>query len=129
SGSLTCSHSRPRARGQATVEMAITVTLLLLMGLGVFDLGSAFTVMITLDQAAREGARIGMDASVSDDTIRSTVTAAAGSYSPVITAISRPTSQVSVTASYSFTSALPIVSAVWGGGGLVISRTHVAQSR
>lgn len=44
-------------RGAAAVEFALVVPLLLLLVVGIVDFGRAFSVQITLTQAARAGAR------------------------------------------------------------------------
>jgi len=47
-------------RGQAIVELALTLPLLLLVVLGVFDFGLMFERFEVVTNAAREGARIGV---------------------------------------------------------------------
>jgi Flp pilus assembly protein TadG len=47
-----------RERGSALVEMAITLPLLLLVSVGIFEFGRAFQTWQVLTNAAREGARI-----------------------------------------------------------------------
>ena len=54
--------SRPAGEGgQEMVEFAILLPLLLLVALGVLDLGRAFFAAITITNAARVGARFGME--------------------------------------------------------------------
>ena len=51
-------HTQPPAqRGQAIVEFALVAPILIILIMGVFDLGLAFFTNITLQNAAREGAR------------------------------------------------------------------------
>ena len=57
--------------GQALVELALSLTLLLLLVFGLFEFGRAMYVLNTLNYAAREGARI---ASVSNPLDRGNVT-------------------------------------------------------
>lgn len=45
--------------GQAVVELALTLSILLMILLGALDLGRAFFSYITIINAAREGARVG----------------------------------------------------------------------
>jgi len=45
------------AQGQSIVEFALVLPLLLIIIVGVFDLGRAFFALITINNAAREGAR------------------------------------------------------------------------
>lgn len=51
---------RKGRKGQALVELAIALPLLVLIMIGVLDLGRAFFGVITITNAAREGARIAM---------------------------------------------------------------------
>src|SRR5579864_4553021 len=51
--------SRPRQRGQSLVEFAISSTVLLLLAMGLIDLSRAFYFSVSLQGAAREGARHG----------------------------------------------------------------------
>jgi len=48
-----------RTRGQGIVEFALLLPVLILILVGVFDLGRAFHALITITNAAREGARYG----------------------------------------------------------------------
>ena len=52
--------SRRDRRGQAAVEFALILPLLVLMMVGVFDLGRAVYAWSTLNNSAREGARQGI---------------------------------------------------------------------
>jgi Flp pilus assembly protein TadG len=52
------SRHRRRARGQALVEFALVVPLLILIFMGLFDAGRAVFAWNTLSNAAREGARV-----------------------------------------------------------------------
>jgi Flp pilus assembly protein TadG len=49
-----------RERGQAVIELALTLPLLLLIVLGVFDFGLMFQKYEVVTNAAREGARVGV---------------------------------------------------------------------
>lgn len=48
---------RPHESGQAIVEAALLLPILLLFLLGTVDLGRAFTIYVSVANAAREGAR------------------------------------------------------------------------
>jgi Flp pilus assembly protein TadG len=50
--------TRNNERGTAMIEMAITLPLLLLVAVGIFEFGRAFQTWQVLTNAAREGARI-----------------------------------------------------------------------
>ena len=49
-----------RERGQAIIELALTLPLLLLIVLGIFDFGLMFQKYEVVTNAAREGARVGV---------------------------------------------------------------------
>src|SRR5438034_10261274 len=50
---------RRRQRGQSLVEFAVSSTVLLLLAMGLIDLSVAFYFSVSLQDAAREGARHG----------------------------------------------------------------------
>lgn len=47
-------------RGQATVELALLLPVILLLLFGIAEFGRAFNAYITLENAVREGARLGV---------------------------------------------------------------------
>jgi len=49
-----------RQAGQAAVELALVIPLLLLLVFGVFEFGRLLNAYLTLQHAAREGARLGV---------------------------------------------------------------------
>ncbi len=51
--------TQKRARGQSLVEFAFCLPVLMLLVLGIFDLGRAFNAHIVITNAAREGAYYG----------------------------------------------------------------------
>jgi hypothetical protein len=68
------------AHGQGIVEFALLLPILILILVGVFDLGRAFHALITITNAAREGARYGtLHASDEDGMVQAAVNEAAGS--------------------------------------------------
>jgi len=52
-------HCRARARGQSLVEFALTLPILILILLGILDLGRAYNAQIIITNAARDGAYYG----------------------------------------------------------------------
>ena len=52
-------NSHRRTAGQGLVEFALLLPILALLLVGVFELGRAFHVLITLNNAGREAARFG----------------------------------------------------------------------
>ena len=57
--SQTCTVTRRRQRGQAVVEFALVLPILLILLLGIVDFGFGFKTRITVTNATREGARFG----------------------------------------------------------------------
>ena len=53
-----------RRRGVAAVEFAVVLPLLMLLLLGIWELGRIIHVQITLNNAARDGARLGAQANI-----------------------------------------------------------------
>jgi len=64
-------------RGTALVELAFVVTPILVLSIGVYEFGRALQAQVVVVQAAREGARLGMDSLLSDATIQAAVVEAA----------------------------------------------------
>lgn len=63
-------HTNPnrRRRGVAAVEFAVTLPLLLLLLVGIWELGRIINVQITLNNAARDGARLAAQANIINTT-------------------------------------------------------------
>ncbi len=60
-------------RGAALLETAITIPLVLLISVAIFEFGRAFQTWQVLTNAAREGARIAVLTDTTDDQIRASV--------------------------------------------------------
>jgi len=60
-------------RGQSLVELALTIPVLLLLLIGVVEIGNALNVYMTVVDAGRDGARLGSKGSVSDAEVRNVV--------------------------------------------------------
>lgn len=58
-------------RGQALVEAAITIPILLLISVGIFEFGRAYQTWQVLTNASREGARIAILPGSAADSVRS----------------------------------------------------------
>jgi Flp pilus assembly protein TadG len=77
--------ARSREAGTSVVEMAIVLPLLLLLVFAIGDFGIAYTRWVSLTNAAREGARVGVvfrnpcDAATVESQIRATVASFANS--------------------------------------------------
>ncbi|HVL68968.1 MAG TPA: TadE/TadG family type IV pilus assembly protein [Vicinamibacterales bacterium] len=61
--------------GAALLETAITIPLVLLVTVSIFEFGRAYQTWQILTNAAREGARVAILADATDERIRNTVTA------------------------------------------------------
>ncbi len=67
-------HSRTTGeRGQALLEVAMTLPLLLLVAVGIFEFGRAYQTWQILTNAAREGARIAVLPGIDDDAVEERV--------------------------------------------------------
>jgi Flp pilus assembly protein TadG len=62
-----------KERGAALIEAAVTIPIILLITVAVFDLGKAYQTWQVLTNAAREGARVSVIASKTDDQVRQVV--------------------------------------------------------
>jgi Flp pilus assembly protein TadG len=60
-------------RGAALLEAAITIPIILLISVGIFEFGRAYQTWQVLTNAAREGARIAIINGNTDDNVRDTV--------------------------------------------------------
>lgn len=52
------SRSRPRDRGAVALEFALVLPILLILSMGIIEFGRAYNAVISLQGAAREGARV-----------------------------------------------------------------------
>ena len=60
-------------RGQALLETAITLPIILLVSVGIFEFGRAYQVQQVLTNAAREGARVAVLPGITDAVVTATV--------------------------------------------------------
>ncbi|HUE75341.1 MAG TPA: TadE/TadG family type IV pilus assembly protein [Chloroflexota bacterium] len=115
--------------GQALVEMALVVLIMLSLMGGLFEFGRAFYAYITVIDAAREGARWAMSSQTTDGAITTRVEERAAPFILTrvdIDANTPSAGRISISPVHEFTPILPIDSA-WGGGPLEISYTAVSQ--
>lgn len=66
-------HLRKNERGAALLETAITIPIILLISVGIFEFGRAYQTWQVLTNAAREGARIAILSDKTDSDVQSTV--------------------------------------------------------
>jgi Flp pilus assembly protein TadG len=120
------------SQGQSTVELALVLIPLLLVIMGIFDMGRAVLTSHLLAGGAREGARVGISAARTADQICSRAAAAVplgdvppvsacGAAGPLTVAVlhrgtaGAPDDPVEVTLRYEFRPITPLVSQVIGG--------------
>ena len=60
-------------RGAALLETAVTIPLILLISVGIFEFGRAYQTWQVLTNAAREGARVAVINGTTDDDVRAAV--------------------------------------------------------
>jgi len=118
---------RRRTRGQVIVELAILIPLLVLLAFGVIEFGRAVLGQLIVFHAARDGARMAVDASVNDTRITATVNKAAAPLTPTSIQITRPTGEVRVRVTYDFDPMIPFIHEFWGGGPVTIAHTAVSR--
>ena len=135
-------------RGQALVETAVTLPLILLVAVGIFEFGRAYQTLQVLTNAAREGARVAVlpDSTPSDVQARVTAYLQAGqldnSMNATVTvnqavplsigATSAAASQVTVNYPFSFMVLNSVVNLVVKGstlGGAPVTLTASAEMR
>ena len=114
----------PRRRrpdsGEALVEMALVLPILLVLSLGMLDFGRAFHAKSILDQAAREGARVAvvtvpLNAGPAQTTVANVLTAAGMTGGPAATVSAVDGNHmVTVTVTYNFQFVTPGVFSLIG---------------
>jgi Flp pilus assembly protein TadG len=117
---------RNNERGTAIAELALLVGVICLIAVGVFEFGRVFHTYLSVVNGAREGARAAMDGNKTDSQLQSIASTAASPVS-VTVAVSHSGAQTTVSVSSSFTSSIPFVSSVWGGGSLVMTRAFTSE--
>lgn len=122
-----------RQRGQSLVEMALVLPLLLLILLGIVDLGRVFNAYIVITNASREGALYGSfnppkDSAAVTDIKNRVLREASGSGIAIeldrVVVVSSGVAAgdpVTVTVAYPFGAVSDIIGSFWGGGDLMLS--------
>lgn len=118
--------------GQSLLEFALVLPILVLVVLGLFDLGYGVFTQNLLANAAREGARTGIIISNTDDVIRQQVRKTAPTLSLTDAQIvidPSPTrtfnAPVAVTVTFVYTPVTPVLGAIVGGGGLSLASKSI----
>jgi hypothetical protein len=117
-------------RGAALLETAITIPLLLLVAVAIFEFGRAYQTWQVMTNAAREGARLSVLPNATEDDVRATVVnymqggaipdAAPGMVTVNRNAVvnGRPASQIDIAYPFEFMVIGPVAQLVQGGGNL-----------
>ena len=117
--------------GQGLVEFALVLPILVLILLGVLDLGLAIYANTTVSNTAREGARAAVVGGNVNQAIQTTAIGVYSSNSSVFTyTVSSPITSgnpVTVTVSYSFTAATPFIGQYLGTSGQIVIRSTASM--
>ncbi len=111
-------------RGQGLVEFALIIPILMLMIMGILDLGRALYAYSVVANSAREGARYGSTAPTDDSGVIAVARAAAVGLDPaqLNVTVSHPGgNSVHVQVAYTFRLVTPLVGQVLGGGAILLS--------
>jgi Flp pilus assembly protein TadG len=118
---------RRKEKGQSLLEFALALPVLLIILAGVLDLGRAYYVYVALTDAAAEGATYAaIKPSDTDGVFTRAQDASSGlvEIDPSLVEVDCPTTvsgaPITVTVSYSFTLATPVVSAMVPDGVLML---------
>lgn len=125
---------RRRDRGQATVELALILPILLLLLLGIAQFGLIFQAQLAIDSAARDGARLG--AIGADDTaIKNRVAATSGFDATALTITVSPQAprasgdELTVSVGYNVRIIVPMFEQLLGGSGGTFAVSATAKMR
>jgi Flp pilus assembly protein TadG len=118
--------TRARQAGQALAEMAIVVSVMLVMALALFDIGRGVHAYIAVIQGARDGARVAMESGATDAEVTSAAKSAAAPLDPAVN-VERSAGSVRVTVSYQYEPISPFAGLLLGGPTLDLSSTMVSQ--
>jgi len=110
-------------KGQALVEMALIIPLLLVLLLGIFEFGRLFNAYLTVQHATREAARVGV-LGASDSEIIALVATRAVTLDPALLSVAVSPSEadrdtgtvMTVTVDYTFQVVMPFISTLLGTG-------------
>jgi Flp pilus assembly protein TadG len=126
--------NKTKTNGQSLVELAIVLPLLLLIVMGIFDLGRGVFYYSAIHNAAREGARYGAIDHCDTAGIRNAATSMTGSLGDHLT-VDEPTkyyvdgelSRIVVTVRYEFEAITPLVGAFLGENGRITLESQARQ--
>lgn len=113
--------------GQSLVELAIILPVLILILVGIMDLGRVFYAQIVITNAAREGARYGSMYPMDIAGIKARAIAEAqGTGIQIdpdhvqVSGTATPGEPLTVTVTYRFAAITTLIGGLWGGGNLTL---------
>ncbi|MBN1179861.1 MAG: pilus assembly protein [Anaerolineae bacterium] len=119
-----------RERGQSIVELALVLPLLLIVLLGLLDLGRVYYVMVALEDMAAEGVSYATIHPTEVDEVQLRAAAGSSGLVTVVTSTIRmestgmaPGDTVTVTVPFSYTFVTPFVSEMFDDGLIVLEGT------
>ncbi|MCL5046331.1 MAG: pilus assembly protein [Actinobacteria bacterium] len=119
-----------REKGQAMVEFALILPVLLLIIMGIMEFGRAYSAYLTIQNASREGARLGVTGTTDTEItaavnqVASTLDTAGLTVSITPAEASRSRGELlTVTVSYRFQFLVPLISEIVGPLGNFASST------
>jgi Flp pilus assembly protein TadG len=113
-------------QGQALIEFALIIPILILLVIGLFDLGTAVYTRNVIANAAREGARTGIILGNNYSAVRTQVQRTAPGLSssnlridilPALESQREFSKPITVTVTYTYTAITPLIGRIVGNGG------------
>lgn len=119
---------KSRHKGQAVVEMALILPILVLLVMGCVDLGRVFYYQETITNVTREGARYGaLHPSASTSSIQSDALGEANNMSGITVSVTITSSDVTVVANYTFQPITPVIQSIVGTSIVLKSSSTMAK--
>lgn len=119
-------------KGQALVEFAIVLPILLMLVMGIIQFGMMLNSYLAIENASREGARAGIVGSA-DTEIESLIIASSPSLDPAYLTVSLTPSEanrrsgdtLTVTVTYNYKFTIPIISSIFNDGKMLTGQTSM----
>jgi Flp pilus assembly protein TadG len=115
--------STERSRGQALVELALILPVLILLVMGTIDFGRALDTYIAMVGAAGEGARTGADPNATYDQIKNAVISEASTDLPGLTAADITICDIDSAGNQRCSSSMPARTGIQPGGVMSVKVT------
>lgn len=120
-------------KGQSAVEFALILPVLLLLVFGITEFGRLFIANLTLENAAREGARLGITGASYDEVTTKIVESSAGldagsltvEFDPPVASDRQRGGAFTVTVRYPFAVLVPVIADLIGGNIVLSSSSSM----